>query len=110
MLWSNDAPSQPAVVWQLAQFPTAKAAPAVECTGLFVPCQVVRWHPEFPQFVGAICKLELPLMWHWLQVTAVCRPVSGNPVVVWSNFPAAQVVMGWHEAHCAAVIGKPAVT
>src|ERR1700681_4110589 len=109
MLWSNEAPSQPAVVWQFAQFPTAKAAPAVECTGLLVVCQVVRWHCEFPQLVGPICKVKLPLMWHWLQVTAVCRPVSVKPVVLWLNVPAAQVVMGWQEAHGAAVVGNPAV-
>src|SRR6202051_238066 len=108
MLWSKDAASQPAVVWQLDQLPTAKAAPAVECTGLLVPCQVVRWHCEFPQLLRAICKLKLPLMWHRLQVIVVCWPVSGKPVVLWSNVPAAQVVMGWHDAHCAAVVGKPA--
>ena len=55
-LWSNDAASQPCVVWQVEQFAAANAAPAVECTGLFVCCQVVKWHCEFPQSVGAIVK------------------------------------------------------
>ena len=93
----------------MEQFPTANAAPEVECTGLLVPCQVVRWHCEFPQLFKAICKLKLPLMWHCAQATVVCCPVNGKPVVVWLNVPAAQVVMGWQEAHCAAVVGKPAV-
>jgi hypothetical protein len=55
-LWSNDAASHPTVVWHVEQFIAANAAPAVECTGLFVPCHVVKWHPEFPQSVGAIAK------------------------------------------------------
>ena len=29
-----------------------KQIPAVECVGLFVVCQVVRWQPELPQSVG----------------------------------------------------------
>ena len=40
--------------WQVEQLAAAKAVPAVECVGLFVVCQVVRWQPEFPQSVGAI--------------------------------------------------------
>jgi hypothetical protein len=57
VLWSNAAVVQLTVVWQDEQFPTAKADPEVECTGLLVCCQVVRWHPELPQSVGAIVKL-----------------------------------------------------
>jgi hypothetical protein len=56
MLWSKDAASHPAVVWQVEQFAAANAAPDAECTGLFVPCHVVKWHCEFPQSVGAIVK------------------------------------------------------
>ena len=52
MLWSNEAASQPAVVWHFAQFAAPNAAPDVECTGLLVCCQVVRWQPAFPQSVG----------------------------------------------------------
>jgi hypothetical protein len=55
-LWSKDAASHPTVVWHVEQFAAAKAAPDVECTGLLVPCQVVKWQPEFPQSVGAIAK------------------------------------------------------
>ena len=63
--------------------------------------------------ISAVCqeqfvRLKLPLIWHSAQVTAVCCPVSGKPVVLWLNVPAAQVVIGWQEAHCAAVVGKPA--
>jgi hypothetical protein len=42
MLWSKDAASHPAVVWHVEQLPTANAGPAVECTGLFVCCHVVK--------------------------------------------------------------------
>src|ERR1700731_3648331 len=93
-LWSNEAASHPAVVWQFAQLAAANPGPAPECTGLFVYCQVVRWQPELPQSVGAILSAKLALMWHALQATVVCLLVSGNPVVLWSNFPAAQVVIG----------------
>jgi len=56
VLWSNDAASQPRVVWHVEQFAAAKAAPEARCTGLLVCCHVVKWQPEFPQSVGAICK------------------------------------------------------
>jgi hypothetical protein len=56
-LWSNDAASQPAVVWHFEQFVAAKPGPEVECTGLFVCCHVVRWHCALPQSVGWIVKL-----------------------------------------------------
>jgi len=36
---------------------TPKAAPAEECTGLFVCCQSRQVAPEFPQSVGPIIKL-----------------------------------------------------
>jgi hypothetical protein len=57
VLWSNAAVVQLTVVWHEEQFAAAKADPDVECTGFFVCCQVVRWHAEFPQSVGAIVKL-----------------------------------------------------
>jgi hypothetical protein len=44
-------------VWQVEQFAAANAAPDVECVGLFVCCQVVKWQPEFPQSVAAIVKV-----------------------------------------------------
>jgi hypothetical protein len=56
-LWSKEAESHPFVVWQFAQFVAAKAGPDVECTGVAVCCHFVKWHPEFPQSVGAIVKL-----------------------------------------------------
>jgi hypothetical protein len=56
-LWSNPAVVQLTVVWHVEQFATANVGPEVECTGLFVVCQVVKWQPEFPQLVGAIVKL-----------------------------------------------------
>jgi hypothetical protein len=42
------------VLWHVEQFAAAKAVPADACTGLFVCCQVVKWHPALPQSVGAI--------------------------------------------------------
>jgi hypothetical protein len=57
VLWLNVAVVQLTVVWHVAQFAAANGAPDAECTGLFVCCQVVKWHPEFPQSVGAIVKL-----------------------------------------------------
>jgi hypothetical protein len=48
---------QEIVLWHPEQLPTAKAAPAAECAGLLVFCQVVKWHPEFPQSFSAIVKL-----------------------------------------------------
>jgi hypothetical protein len=45
------------VLWQVEQFVAANGAPAVECTGLFVVCQVVKWQPELPQSVGWIFKV-----------------------------------------------------
>jgi hypothetical protein len=56
-LWLNAAVVQLVVVWQVEQFAAANAVPEVECTGLLVCCQVVKWHCEFPQSVGAIVKL-----------------------------------------------------
>jgi hypothetical protein len=55
-LWSNTAVVQFTVEWQTAQFDAANCEPAVECTGLFVWFQVVKWQPEFPQSFGAIIK------------------------------------------------------
>ena len=57
VLWSNVADVQLTVLWQVEQFAAANAAPAERCTGLLVCCQVVKWHCEFPQSVGAIVKL-----------------------------------------------------
>jgi hypothetical protein len=57
VLWSNIAVVQLTVLWHTAQFAAANCVPAVECTGLFVCCQVVKWHPEFPQSVGVVAKL-----------------------------------------------------
>ncbi len=57
VLWSNVAVVKLTVVWQLVQFPTANVAPAAECGGALVCCQVVKWQPEFPQSVGAIAKV-----------------------------------------------------
>ena len=49
-------------------------------------------------------------MWQRAQATLACPLVSGKPVAVWLNTPAAQVVIGWQVAHADAVVGKPAVT
>ena len=57
VLWSKEAESQLFVVWQVAQFAGAKEGPDVEWTGVVVCCHLVKWHPEFPQSVGAIVKL-----------------------------------------------------
>ena len=54
VLWLNVAVVQLTVVWHVEQFPTAKVAPAAECGGALVSCQVVKWQPEVPQAVGAI--------------------------------------------------------
>jgi hypothetical protein len=56
-LWSNVAVVQLIVVWQVEHFVAAKAAPAAECAGFVVCCQVVKWHPEFPQSVGVIVRM-----------------------------------------------------
>ena len=48
---------QLAVVWQMEQFAAANCPPEVECAGLLVCCQVVKWQPEFPQSVGAVVKI-----------------------------------------------------
>ena len=39
-----------------------------------------------------------------------CPCVNGKPVVLWSNWPADHVVIGWQLAHAEAVDGKPAAT
>ena len=57
VLWSKAAVVQLTVEWHTAQLATANCPPAVECTGVFVFCQVVKWHPEFPQSLGAIDKV-----------------------------------------------------
>jgi len=44
-------------LWHVEQLAAANAVPPVECVGLLVCCQVVRWHPEFPQSVGWIVRL-----------------------------------------------------
>ena len=56
-LWSNVTVFQSTVVWQVEQFAAPNADPDVECAGLFVCFQVVKWQPEFPQSVGVIVKL-----------------------------------------------------
>jgi hypothetical protein len=45
------------VLWHVEQFATANGAPAEACVGLLVCCQVVKWHPELPQSVGAVAKV-----------------------------------------------------
>src|SRR5207249_3024095 len=104
------------VLWQVEQFATANVGPEVECVGLFVCCQVVKWQPEFPQSVGAVVSVKLSLMWQDAQVatfppsaTRACEFVSGNPNAVWSNLPSDHFVMVWHWAQAAAVDGKPAL-
>ncbi len=57
VLWSKVAVVQLTVVWQVLQFAAANVAPADECVGALVCCQVVRWQPEFPQSVGVIAKV-----------------------------------------------------
>jgi hypothetical protein len=57
VLWSNVAVVQLTVVWHVVQFATENAAPADGCRGFVVCCHVVKWHPEFPQSVGATTKL-----------------------------------------------------
>jgi hypothetical protein len=56
-LWSNIAVVQLTVLWHTAQFAAANCVPAVECTGLFVCCQVVKWHPEFPHWFSVVVKV-----------------------------------------------------
>jgi len=57
VLWLNVAVVKLTVVWQVLQFAAANVAPAEACGGALVCCQVVKWHPEFPQSVGAIVKV-----------------------------------------------------
>jgi hypothetical protein len=45
------------VLWQVEQFATANVGPEVECVGLLVWFQVVKWHPEFPQSDSKVVKL-----------------------------------------------------
>ncbi len=45
------------VLWHVEQFAAAKGAPADVCTGLFVFCQSVKWHPALPQSVGAMVSV-----------------------------------------------------
>jgi hypothetical protein len=92
------------------QFAAANAGPEAECTGLFVCCQVVKWHCEFPQSVAAIVKEKLLLIWQRAQATFACPLVNGNPVAAWLKTPADQVVIVWQLEHAAAVVGNPAVT
>jgi hypothetical protein len=44
------------VLWQVEQFAAANVGPEVACVGLLVVCQVVKWHPELPQSVGAMAS------------------------------------------------------
>jgi hypothetical protein len=39
-----------------------------------------------------------------------CEFVNGKPVVLWSNWPADHVLIGWQLAHAEAVVGKFAAT
>jgi len=57
VLWSKIAVVQVIVLWHVVQFAAAKGAPAEACVGLLVCCQVVKWHPEFPQSVGAVVSV-----------------------------------------------------
>jgi hypothetical protein len=57
VLWSNTAVVQLTVVWHVEHLAKANDGPDVECTGVVVPCQVVKWQVEFPQSVGAVVKL-----------------------------------------------------
>ena len=76
------------VLWHVEQLAGANGAPPDECTGLFVCCQVVKWHPEFPQSVGPIVRVKLLLRWQSVQATTFpagaiwCEFVSGKPVVL----------------------------
>ena len=57
VLWSKVAVVHVIVLWHVEQFAAAKGAPADACVGLFVCCQVVKWHPELPQSVGAMVSV-----------------------------------------------------
>jgi len=57
VLWSKAPVVQAIVLWHVEQFAAANGAPALECTGLVVCCQVVRWQPEFPQAFGGVVRL-----------------------------------------------------
>src|SRR5882762_11067396 len=101
------------VLWHVEQFAAAKGVPADWCAGLLVCCQVVKWHPELPQSVGAMVSVELLLMWQAAQVADFlagaiwCEFVNGKPVVAWLKVEV-QVVVLWHVEHCE--VGKPAAT
>jgi len=41
--------------------------------------------------------------------TRACEFNSGNPNAAWSNLPSTHLVMVWHWAQAAAVVGKPAL-
>jgi hypothetical protein len=109
VLWSNVAEFQLTVVWQVEQFVAANWAPAVECTGLLVCCQVVRWQPEFPQSVGAMVNVKLLLMWQEVQATLAWPLVSRNPVVLWSNVAEFQLTVVWQVEQFVAANWAPAV-
>jgi len=57
VLWSKAAVVHEMVLWHVEQFATANVGPEVECVGLLVCCQVVKWHPEFPQSESKVVKL-----------------------------------------------------
>src|SRR5438876_6987213 len=100
------------VLWHVEQFAAAKGAPADTCVGLFVCCQVVKWHPEFPQSVGAIVSEQLMTMLNYAHASTSspfasnkCAFVSGKPVVAWSKVDV-QVFVLWHVEH--GEVEKPA--
>src|SRR5204862_7601491 len=96
------------VLWHVEQFATANVGPEVECVGLLVCCQVVKWHPEFPQSVGRWVELRVEYMWHEAQdgtlrksVARACEFVGGTCKAGGSNLPSTPWPEAWHWAESA---------
>ena len=70
------------VLWHVAQLAIGKTAGEVECFGLLVCCQVLKWHKELPQSVGLLTRplkfVNTPPMWHAVHATVACAPARAK--------------------------------
>src|SRR5260370_11382421 len=98
--WSKFAVNQETVLWQFEQVAIGNTVAAAECLGIVVCCHVVRWHPECPQSVAAICKLKLPPTWQFKHGTLACPFVSGKLIggAEWFTVAPSQLSNEWHES------------
>jgi hypothetical protein len=98
--WLNLAPVNCVVEWQTEQ---SCGNPAATWLGFVVFWNASRWQPAHTSGVPAY----LPPVWHPLQATRTCAPVSANRVAEWLNDDGSQAAVVWHVRQ---VCGNPAAT